>query len=222
MTTAPLCWASVGKSDGIFRNGGYIEKESVMSSLDSLEDSQLIEKFINGNWEAANTLYFRYQEKFYNLAFYMCGDAEVAEDIVTINASKVFYAIQAGAEVGFSLAMYESIIQEVVRKAEDLNKSPELEVLEIKSDASERLEFLASTLLSIPFEYRAVFVVREFLELSKNECCKVLRISNSDFQLRLQRTRRILARALKQWDSTEETEMILHQEPSVQLATIQK
>jgi len=157
-------------------------------------DSELVSKFVAGSWEAANALYLRYQDKFYNLAFYLCGDAEVAEDVVTINASKIFYAMQTGSNIDYSFSMYQAIIAEAVNK----NETSGIEVENVSHQDSESLEFLASTLLSVPFENRAVFVVKEFLNLSKTECCKVLKISEADYKLKLQRTQRVLARALGQ------------------------
>ena len=179
-----------------------------------IADDELIEKCVQGDTAAFETLVLQYERKVFSVAYRFVGNKEDAEDLAQEAFIKVFKSLKSfRGEASFSTWLYHIVANvcrdalrkssrrkedsldcaittengEIQREVMDLSLAPE-PILEHKEQAA-YLEQLISLLTP---EYRAVIVMREIQGFSYEEIARLTGCSLGTVKSRLNRARRAL------------------------------
>ena len=184
-----------------------------------MDEKQIIEKVLAGDNNAFGELVEAYQDKVYNLALRMCGNADDAFDL----AQDAFFRAWRGLS-GFqfesafstwlfrltsnvcldwlrakkrrptvSLTTLDDEGEEVQMEIRDPGKSPEELLL-----AAEDREALAKAMNQLPVEYREILTLRAIDDLSYTEIAEILHLREGTVKSRLSRARLALRNKLLQ------------------------
>lgn len=184
-----------------------------------MDEKAIIEKVLAGDNDAFGELVEAYQDKVYNLALRMCGNADDAFDL----AQDAFFRAWRGLS-GFqfesafstwlfrltsnvcldwlrarkrrptvSLTTLDDEGEEVQMDVRDPGKSPEELLL-----AAEDREALAKAMNELPVEYREILTLRAIDDLSYTEIAEILHLREGTVKSRLSRARLALRNKLLQ------------------------
>ena len=192
-----------------------------------MDEKQIIEKVLAGDSNAFGELVEAYQDKVYNLALRMCGNADDAFDL----AQDAFFRAWRGLS-GFqfesafstwlfrltsnvcldwlrakkrrptvSLTTLDDEGEEVQMEIRDPGKSPEELLL-----AAEDREALAKAMNQLPVEYRQILTLRAIDDLSYTQIAEILKLREGTVKSRLNRARAALRKKLLQNGNKMESE----------------
>ena len=184
-----------------------------------MDEKQIIEKVLAGDNNAFGELVEAYQDKVYNLALRMCGNADDAFDL----AQDAFFRAWRGLS-GFqfesafstwlfrltsnvcldwlrakkrrptvSLTTVDDEGEEVQMEIRDPGKSPEELLL-----AAEDRSALAKAMNELPVEFREILTLRAIDDLSYTEISEILKLPEGTVKSRLSRARLALRNKLLQ------------------------
>jgi len=186
---------------------------------DSNKDNLLIEQCLKGQQSSFSELIDKYKNLVFNLAYRTTNNLEDAEDIsqeVFIRVYKSLYNFNPRYK--FSIWLYQvtlNLCRDRFRKGKILSVS--LDALSNEADQknfksliadpknnleeiflqAEQTNFINDLIVSLPFKYREVIILRHLRDLSYEEMSKILNISLGSVKSRLFRAREILKNKLK-------------------------
>lgn len=169
------------------------------------DDTKLIERCIEGDRQAFETLLIQYERPVFNAAYRMLNNKEDACDVVQTVFLKVYENFDSfdPSRRFFSwvyrITLNESInwlgkqnrLEPLQHEAADAGKSPEQEVASAELSAE-----IQAALMTIKTEYRTVVVLKHFLGCSYMEISEVLEIPEKTVKSRLYSARQLLKSAL--------------------------
>ncbi len=175
-----------------------------------IDDSELIERFRNGDPSAFEVLVLQHQDRIYNLCRYMLQDPQDAQDA----AQDVFLKAYRGLN-GFrpDASLYTWLYRIAVTTCLDYKRKSRREVFrsehlteDLPSDepspeqlyeSGEISESIQLALQKLPEKLRAAIVLREIEGLSYEEIAEVLHTSAGTVKSRISRAREQLRHLLK-------------------------
>lgn len=169
------------------------------------DDTKLIERCINGDRKAFETLLVQYEKPVFNAAYRMLNSRDDARDVTQTVFLKVFenFDHYDPSRRFFSwiyrITLNESInwlgrsrrLEPLRHEAVDDGKSPEQEV-----ESANVSESVQAALMSIKADYRTVIVLKHFLGCSYVEISEILEIPEKKVKSRLYSARQLLKDAL--------------------------
>lgn len=173
----------------------------------SLEDRELVEKVVNGDFEAFEELFNKYKGTAMRTAYLICGNKATSEDIVQetfvqcyLNIGSLknpdyfktwFYKILTRMAWKLSKSDKKSVpIDEIFAKAER-EQNHESDNM-TKCLESETVEIVRSAVNNLDEKYRAVVVLYYFNGFSVKEIANMLDIFEGTVKSRLFKARRLL------------------------------
>ena len=175
-------------------------------------ERKLLEAAQNGNREAFGVLVRNYQKRLFRFVYGILGSFDSAEDIVQDSFIKAWQAIKTFRPGNDFYPWLSTIARNLSynwirreEKKESLDKltdsgfnpeSTELGPFE-KLLADEGSKKLYKAVMALPNEYRTVFVLRQFEQMSYEQIASYLKIPPGTVDSRLYRARKLLMEALK-------------------------
>ncbi len=173
--------------------------------MSKTDDTKLIERCINGDRKAFETLLVQYEKPVFNAAYRMLNSRDDARDVTQTVFLKVFenFDHYDPSRRFFSwiyrITLNESInwlgkskrLEPLNYEAVDDSKSPEQEV-----ESANVSENVQAALMSIKADYRTVIVLKHFLGCSYIEISEILEIPEKKVKSRLYSARQLLKDAL--------------------------
>lgn len=172
----------------------------------TLEDRELISRYLSGNSAAFSDLVGRHQDFVYNLCRRIVGSAEEAEDLTQEIFIRLLDKVQLWrGDAKFTTWLYRLALnhcRDYLRRKRphtieppdslaDLTPGPELE-----AEAHEIRERVQAALMNLPLDWRSVVFLRDIEGLSYSEISGILEIEMGTVKSRLARARSALAKAL--------------------------
>jgi RNA polymerase sigma-70 factor (ECF subfamily) len=169
------------------------------------DDTKLIERCIEGDRQAFETLLIQYEKPVFNAAYRMLNNREDASDVTQTVFLKVYENFDSfdPSRRFFSwvyrITLNESInwlskqnrLEPLQHDPADDGKSPEQEVA-----SAELSNAVQTALMTIKAEYRTVVILKHFLGCSYMEISEVLEIPEKTVKSRLYSARQLLKDAL--------------------------
>ena len=169
------------------------------------DDTKLIERCIEGDRQAFETLLVQYEKPVFNAAYRMLNNRDDASDVTQTVFLKVYENFDSfdPSRRFFSwiyrITLNESInwlgkqnrLEPLQHETADEGKSPEQEVSSAELSAE-----IQAALMTIKTDYRAVIILKHFLGCSYVEISEVLEIPEKTVKSRLYSARQILKDAL--------------------------
>lgn len=175
--------------------------------MDKDPDARLVRASRNGDRVAYETLLMRYERPVYNVAVRMLRHPEDARDVVQVVFIKVFERLhQFDFEHRFYSWLYRIAINECIDHLNSRNRTRALEDEDLLSDGetpheecdrSQRSAALQEALMQLAPDYRAVIVLRHFVDRSYREMAEILGIPEKTVKSRLFTARQLLRDALE-------------------------
>ncbi|HAX61461.1 MAG TPA: hypothetical protein DCX95_02735 [Elusimicrobia bacterium] len=186
---------------------------------DNINDLEIIESTLNGNTDAFAVLVEKYKDKTFNIVFRMINDYHETEDIVQEAFVKAFkelknFKIQYKFSTWlFAIALNiaknrlkrksllkflsldrkkETQDDEIVWEIADGKLTPEEELIK-KEEAKKINEFV----YELPINYREVFILRNFEDMSYEEISKITGLPMGTVETRLFRASKIFSQKYK-------------------------
>jgi len=193
-----------------------------------MTDAQLVQKFLNGDVNAFNTLVWRWEKNLYNFVLRYIGDKEEAKDIcqkVFVRSYKKLNRLRDPEK--FSTWLYQIAVNlcrdEYKRKnrrrmlsleALNENRNGENPIARLEDDvaknpdsithAQDMKELLKLALQIIPEEQRAVIIMKEYQGLKFTEIADILETPVNTTKSRMYYGLSALRKIFKQWKISEE------------------
>ena len=166
-------------------------------------DASLVERCLHGDLDAFGTLIERYQRQIFRAVLHMVGNYEDAKEVTQQAFMKAFeHLVSFDRDRKFfswmsRIAMNESINFIKGRRTfepitEDDGGAPAAEPIE----RFEQKRAVRQAVLSLKPEYRAVIVLRHFLDCSYRDAAEVLHLPEKTVKSRLFAARQLLREAL--------------------------
>ena len=169
------------------------------------DDTKLIERCIEGDRQAFETLLIQYEKPVFNAAYRMLHNKEDASDVTQTVFLKVYENFDSfdPSRRFFSwiyrITLNESInwlskqnrLEPLQHEAADDGKSPEQEVVSAELSAE-----VQAALMTIRTDFRTVVILKHFLGCSYVEISEVLEIPEKTVKSRLYSARQMLKDAL--------------------------
>lgn len=186
---------------------------------DNINDLEIIESTLNGNTDAFAVLVEKYKDKTFNIVFRMINDYHETEDIVQEAFVKAFkelknFKIQYKFSTWlFAIALNiaknrlkrksllkflsldrkkETQDDEIVWEIADGKLTPEEELIK-KEETKKINEFV----YELPINYREVFILRNFEDMSYEEISKITGLPIGTVEVRLFRASKIFSQKYK-------------------------
>jgi len=186
----------------------------VSSSTGKLDDRYLVERACGGDASAFGSLVELYSSKVFNLVAYMCGDSELAEDLVQEIFLKAFKGIRNfRADSGFYTWLYRIAANSVLsQRRDDERARSKMDVLRKDEalrghqsngdpvaalDRQERQQVVRNAIQQLSHQESAVVVLRDMEGLSYQEISSALQVPVGTVRSRLFRARMALRDVLK-------------------------
>lgn len=165
------------------------------------DDTTLIERCIEGDRQAFETLLIQYEKPVFNAAYRMLNNKEDASDVTQTVFLKVYENLDSfdPSRRFFSwvyrIALNESInvlgkqkrLEPLQHEPADDGKSPEQEVASAELSAE-----IQAALMTVKTDYRTVVILKHFLGCSYMEISEVLEIPEKTVKSRLYSARQML------------------------------
>ena len=198
-----------------------------------MDEKKIIEQVLAGDNNAFGVLVETYQDRVYNLALRMCGNADDAFDLsqeAFVRAWRGLAGFQQEAAFStwlfrltanvcldwlrakkrrptVSLTTADDDGEEVQMELADPGKSPE-EILEAAEDRAA----LAKAMNELPVEYRQILTMRAINDMSYTEIAETLQIREGTVKSRLSRARLALRNILVKNGNKTDSETSIHTE----------
>ena len=177
-----------------------------MESLAPRPDHELIAASLGGDRSAFGALVLRYRKLVLSVAYRICGDRALADDVAQETFVRVWEKLDTfrpeGNWRGWICRIASNLTVDALRRQNPsvdiaqlslaaLGGQPERRVLE-----AERAEAVRSAILRLPVHVRIALVLREYEELSYTEIAEALDIPLGTVKSRLSDARRRLGQEL--------------------------
>jgi RNA polymerase sigma-70 factor (ECF subfamily) len=183
-------------------------KANPIEPLDT--DARLVARFLQGEPDAFEALFRKYQSYAFNISLGLLGNSDDAADVT----QEAFLRVHRGmahfrGDASFSTWLYRVVVNlcitELRRRQRSrlqfleelqaegsgsLEREPE-EAPEAALELDEERQLVQKVLATLPQEYRAVLVLRHFQQLAYNEIAEVLNVSLSQVKTHLHRARKM-------------------------------
>jgi RNA polymerase sigma-70 factor, ECF subfamily len=167
-------------------------------------DRVLVQKYLDGEREAASDLVDRYQRRMFNVALRMLGNTQDAEDVTQTVFGNVFLRLSSyDPRFRFFSWIYRMTVNESLNAIKRRKRTVTLEDhLAIPAagiaadDALEVEEHVSKALMQLKPDDRAVVVLRHFADFSYEEIAEVLEVPARTVKSRLFTARERLRSAL--------------------------
>lgn len=181
-------------------------------NLSTLPDGELVSRSLDGDRDAFATLVLRYRTLVIGVAYRICGNASLAEDIAQETFIRVWAKLTTfrpeGSFKGWLCRIAANLTIDALRRQKPTtdieeisavasDKEPEPAVL-----SSEQAVAVRSALLRLPVQSRTILVLREYENLSYQEMSDVLDIPLGTVKSRLSDARRRLKAELSAYMET--------------------
>jgi RNA polymerase sigma-70 factor (ECF subfamily) len=194
-----------------------------------MTDAELIQKFLDGNVEAFNTLVWRWERNVYNFVLRYLGDREEARDVCQQTFIRVYRKLRhLRKPEKFSVWLYQVALNicrdELKRRRnhrtlslEGLRENPDGEpaALNLPADSQTHPEaqagrhelraLLQQALQAIPEEQRVVIIMKEYHGLKFTEIAEILETSVNTVKSRMYYGLTAMRKVFKKWHITEES-----------------
>lgn len=176
----------------------------------SSEEAVLIERVKQGDEKAFEQIFYRYQEKVYNVAYRMTGNRETAEDMTQEVFLRLFQKIRKfKGKSSFSTWLYRLTVNLCLDHLRKRDAHPAESLDDIEEEAlvygktpeddlilKERREAVQRIINSLPDRLRAIIILREMEGLSYKELaeamnCSMGRVKSLLYEARMELKRRI-------------------------------
>jgi len=164
-------------------------------------DVELVQQCLNGDGHAFELLIGKYEKPIYSAAFRMLRDTSDAEDVTQTAFMKAFEKLDSyKPEFRFYSWLYRIVINESINVLNGRHYSTELDeeripdrhTPETRTGQSQLSAAMQDALMDISSDYRAVIVLRHFLECSYHQIGEALDIPEKTVKSRLFTARRLL------------------------------
>ncbi len=195
--------------------------------IEERTDEKLIQAAVNGDKSAFSALVKRYEDTVYRFSYKVCRDREKAEEALQDTFINVYRKLDSfDGKSKFSTWLYSIVTNNCLmkrrrRKLDDILESLDDPLMnddgsfaehiarwdETPADVLIKKEFqtyLDKALLTLPVEYRVVFVLRDLEGKSGDETARILGISEEAAKSRLRRARAFLRTQLAPYMSIHE------------------
>lgn len=175
--------------------------------MDKDPDAKLVRACNGGDRVAYETLLIRYEKPIYNVAIRMLRNPEDARDVVQIVFTRAFEKLQ---QFNFEHKFYSWIYRIAINESIDiLNRRNRTTPVEDEAaiaggstpfeecDDDERSTLLQAAIMKLPPDYRAVIVLRHFIDRSYQEMSEILGIPEKTVKSRLFTARQRLRKELE-------------------------
>lgn len=175
--------------------------------MDKDPDATLVRACLDGDRAAYESLLTRYEKTIYNLAIRMLRDPEDARDVVQAVFLRVFERL---TQFNFEYRFYSWIYRIAINESIDVlngrkREAPLQDEASIPADGSpleecdlaERGAALQEAIMRLSSDYRAVLVLRHFVDLSYDEMAEVLGVPPKTVKSRLFTARQQLREQLE-------------------------
>ncbi|RAL21645.1 RNA polymerase subunit sigma-70 [Lujinxingia litoralis] len=197
-------------------------------ALDTLEDVQLAERAVDGDFAAFEKIVERHRDKVYRLAFSLTKSEADAQDVVQEAFINIYRKLDTFAgDAQLSSWMYRIVVNAALMRLRKARRRNEVSVEEVHDgarlersapgepagwrvrgdEAVENRELRDQILAAIDQldpKYQAVFLLREIEGLSLDQIASVLELSTGAVKTRLHRARLFLQAALEPYLGREE------------------
>lgn len=181
-----------------------------------MTESDLIKKCKQGNREAFNVLFEKYQSQVINIAYGMLSDREDAYDAAQEVFVRVYKSIESFKEQSsFTTWIYRittNICSDILRKRkkgnnivslnQSLDENKEIDIVdesptpEERQELSERQKAVWKAISELKDEYRAVITLCDIEEMSYDEIAEILKVPKGTVKSRINRARISLKKKL--------------------------
>jgi RNA polymerase sigma-70 factor (ECF subfamily) len=184
----------------------YVGKRDTVESLAPRPDDELIAASLDGDRSAFGALVLRYRKLVLSVAYRICGDRALADDVAQETFVRVWEKLDTfrpeGNWRGWICRIASNLTVDALRRQDPsvdiaqlslaaLDGQPERRILE-----AERAEAVRSAILRLPMHVRIALVLREYEELSYTEIAEALDIPLGTVKSRLSDARRRLGQEL--------------------------
>jgi len=175
--------------------------------MNNSEDSVLVNKCLQGNLNAFETLIDKYQKPIFNVVFRMCHHTEDARDVTQSVFIKVYNKLASfNTELKFFSWLYRIAINETLNFISQKKPVEEFPVSYESKDSNpdesyEQLELaenIQSALLEVDPKYRALLVLKHFQNYSYSQIAQIMDLPEKTVKSRLFIARQHLGKILKQ------------------------
>jgi len=179
--------------------------------LDNLSDDILIEKFLDGNTEAFNTLVWRWQKQIYSFVYRYIHDSDIAKDICQTVFIRVYKNLKKLRDRKKFKPWLYMIAANISKDELKKNKKKNLRMLSVndewKNDKGEKLVYnevlkeeasqekeingkdieniIKFALSHIPEEQRIVIILKEYQQLKFKEIAEILKLPVNTIKSRM-------------------------------------
>jgi RNA polymerase sigma-70 factor (ECF subfamily) len=169
------------------------------------DDEQLVDRCVRGDASAFEELLNRYEKKVFNVALRMVNDYDDASDVTQTVFLKVFQGLKAfDTRYRFFSWIYRITLNEsinLVHRRKSVRTLDERWVSNAKGPGeiltdTEEARAIRRSLMSLDLKYRAVLVLRHYLDCSYRAIGGVLQIPEKTVKSRLFTARQVLREAL--------------------------
>lgn len=169
------------------------------------DDNELVLRCKRGDRDAFAALLVRYEKPVFNAAYRMLNSREDAQDVAQAVFLKTYEKLEGfNANYRFFSWIYRITLNESIdclkrrNRSEGLGHEPASETVgpAQAAELSERRRRIESALMDIKPEYRAVIVLKHFLDCNYAEISEILDISESKVKSRLYSGRQLLKESL--------------------------
>lgn len=166
----------------------------------SIDDS-LLEGFIAGSDEDFELLISRHANSLFNTAYYATGSLDAAEEILLSVYCDIYRNVtRATARTTVKYWFYRQVVEQIIVHHEaiaDMELLGETVAADESGSESQEREAIRKALLSLPLEYRLVFVLRDIMQFDKNEVGEILERDVAAVSAILHRARLMVLRSLE-------------------------
>ncbi len=173
--------------------------------MNEMDDAGLVNKCLQGNLQAFETLVDRYQKVIFNLAYRICNNYSDSEDITQNVFIKVYENLKKyNDQYKFFSWLYRIAVNEtlnMVKFKKNIDKlndqypaqqpSPDDQYQQTETD-----QLIQDALMSLKAEYRLVLILKHFQNFSYQDIAQVLNISEKKVKSRLFTARQLLGQLL--------------------------
>ena len=184
------------------------------------DDNKLIKDILDGDKQAFSELVRRHEDTVFSFAFKVCRDREKAEEALQDTFVNVYRKLhQFDGKSKFSTWLYSIVTNNCLMK----NRQRKIDEVSVRLDEEHGVEVshpsggptpletvmsdelqkkLDSAILTLPVDYRVVFVLRDIEGLSAQETAEVLNLTVAAVKSRLHRARSTLREQLTEYVTT--------------------
>jgi RNA polymerase sigma factor (sigma-70 family) len=183
----------------------------VQSETVALSDEEIAERVLKGETHLYESLMRKYNSRMYRISMSVVNDQMEAEDVMQTAYLNAYLQLQGFQNrSSFSTWLTRIVINESllrkkkkVKEEEMLNSKHEVSHhsdTPLKSLMNKELKtILEKTISDLPEKYKLVFVMREIESMSVNETMEVLKLSESNVKVRLNRSKEMLRNSLNSY-----------------------